>query len=377
MRSLNVMSTKAKVVSIVGARPQFIKLAPLSRSLGRVSEHIIVHTGQHYDFNMSDIFFKHLKIPRVHVNLRIGGQSHGSMTGMMLLALEAYLVKVRPALVLVYGDTNTTLAGALAAAKLAIPVGHIEAGMRSFVSNMPEEINRRLTDHLATLLFCCTTTAKRNLAREGIKKNLILSGDLMYELLADTQKIIGANRRFLKKHGLKEKDYIYLTAHRAANVDRKENLVALMSIIEAQDGPVIFPVHPRTAARLKRYGLAGKFYRLKNLVAIEPLGYLDNLTAAKFARAVLTDSGGLQKEALFLGTPVLTLRKETEWVETLKKGNHLVELDGEKIDRLLKRKLRVKKINYIINGRKPSDVIVAAIGKFLKTLKRTGSSVAG
>jgi len=360
------MPSKPKIISIVGARPQFIKLAPLAEKLGRKFMHRIVHTGQHYDFNMSDIFFRYLKIPRAQVNLRIGGDNHGAMTGKMLAALEKRLLAEKPDLVLVYGDTNTTLAGALAAAKLALPVGHIEAGMRSFVRDMPEEINRKVADHLSTLLFCPTPTARKNLRAEGIKKNVVIAGDLMYELLERSRKIIDRNKKFLKKHNLDEKDFIYLTAHRAANVDCRENLATILEIIAAQDIPVLYPVHPRTKKQLGKFRLLSKMTRIKNLIMTEPLGYLDNLTAVRYARAVMTDSGGLQKEAIFLGTPVLTLRKETEWVETLKRGNHLVGLDIGKIKKLLGRKIPVQKINYRINNKQPSDIITAAIAGFLK-----------
>jgi len=360
------MRSKPKIISVVGARPQFIKLAPLAGALGRKFVHKIVHTGQHFDFNMSDIFFRHLKIPRVNVNLKINGDTNGEMTGRMLAALSGFFKKEKPDMVLVYGDTNSTLAGALAAAQRTIPVGHIEAGMRSFVADMPEEINRRLTDHVSTILFCPTKTARKNLFDENIKKRVLIAGDLMYELLAGSQKLIANNEKWLVKHKLEEKQYIYLTAHRAANVDTKENLEKLLEIIRDIDYPVVFPVHPRTAKRFRSFRMWNELTRVKNLLPVDPLGYCDNLTAVKYAKLVMTDSGGLQKEAVFLGTPVLTLRDETEWVETLNRGNYLVGLNLKKIKKLLNEKHRVRKVNYLVRGRAPSRLITETIARYFR-----------
>ncbi|MFZ5979715.1 MAG: non-hydrolyzing UDP-N-acetylglucosamine 2-epimerase [Candidatus Zixiibacteriota bacterium] len=360
------MRTRAKIISVVGARPQFIKLAPLAGALRRRFVHKIVHTGQHFDFNMSDIFFRYLKIPKTHANLQINGDTNGEMTGRMLAGLSGYFKKEKPDMVLVYGDTNSTLAGALAAAQRQIPVGHIEAGMRSFVPDMPEEINRRLTDHISTLLFCPTPTARKNLLNENIKQRIVIVGDLMYELLAGSQKMITENTVWLRRNNLEEKKYIYLTAHRAANVDTDENLKKIIAIIRVIDEPVLFPVHPRTEKRLRTFRLWRELTRLKNIRPVEPLGYRDNLTAVNFARLVLTDSGGLQKEALFLGTPVLTLRNETEWVETLKRGNYLVGLNIDKIKKQLKAKHRVRKIDFRVRRQAPSRLITDALARFFR-----------
>lgn len=360
-----MMKSKPKVVSVVGARPQFIKLASLTKELSKRFRHRIVHTGQHFDINMSDIFFRQLRIPRPHVNLNVAGGTHGAMTGRMLTRVEKVLLEEKPDLVLVYGDTNSTLAGALAAAKLSIPVGHVEAGMRSFVADMPEEINRKLTDHVSEILFCPTPVSVKNLKAEGIKKKIVHSGDVMYELLDTSVETIRSNRKALKKLGVKEDNYLLLTVHRAATVDNEANLRQLVDCIKKLPHPTLFPVHPRTRKRLRQFKLWGELKRIDRLILTEPLGYLDTLTAACCARAVLTDSGGLQKEALFLGTPVLTLREETEWLETLQIGNRLVGLDKEKILKLLRSKLAAKPVGYRVNNKRPSRIIVEEVTKLL------------
>jgi UDP-N-acetylglucosamine 2-epimerase len=360
-----MMKSKLKVISVVGARPQFVKLAPLAKELSKRFRHLIVHTGQHFDDNMSDIFFRQLRIPRPRVNLNVSGGTHGAMTGRMLARVEKVLLKEKPDLVLVYGDTNSTLAGALAAAKLSIPVGHIEAGMRSFVANMPEEINRKLTDHVCQILFCPTLTSIENLKVEGIKKHIVLSGDVMYELLDTFRRMIRTNRKALTRLGIKETRFLLLTVHRAATVDNEASLRQLVDCIKALPYTTLFPVHPRTRKRLKQFKLWSELKRLDHLIITEPLGYLDTLTAAFYARAVLTDSGGLQKEALFLGTPVLTLREETEWLETLKLGNRLVGLNKDTIVSVLGEKLTVKPIAYRVKNKKPSRIIVEEVTKLL------------
>jgi len=359
------MKKRFSILSIVGARPQFIKLAAIAGELSGRFDHRIVHTGQHYDANMSDLFFKQLRIPAADVNLGVRGGRHGAMTGKMLSKIEQVLVADRPDMLLVFGDTNSTLAGALAAAKLGLPVGHVEAGLRSFVSDMPEEINRRVTDQLAKLLFCPTIESKKNLKKEGLSRGIIHSGDLMYELLHNQRANIKKNGQFLHKLGLKRNQFLLLTFHRAANTDDKESLDALLDILEDIPWPVLFPVHPRTRQRLKQFRMEKKLTALSHVIEIEPTGYLDTLTAAMEARAVMTDSGGLQKEALFLGTPVLTLRKETEWVETLSMGNRLVGLDKNRILKTLASKQPVKKIPYLINRRKPSLIIADGIAAWL------------
>jgi len=354
-------------MSVVGARPQFIKLAPLAPRLNRRFRHLIVHTGQHYDRTMSDIFFKELDIPKADFNLKVGSATHGKMTGLILARLEKLLIKHSPDMILVYGDTNTTLAGALAAAKLTIPVGHIEAGLRSNRMDMPEEINRRLTDQISNLLFCPTSEAMKNLKAEGIKKGIQRSGDLMYELLYRSRTKIERNKGLLKKYSLLPHEYLLLTVHRACNVDNRDNLVRLAETIMQIKQPIIFPVHPHTMKNLRRFHLLGKLNKLPYLKIVEPVSYLDNLTLINFARAVLTDSGGVQKETIFLKTPCLTLRDETEWVETLNWGNYLVGLSVRKMKARLSqiRPLR-KDITFKIKNKYPSEIITGSIADFFK-----------
>jgi len=359
------MRKRFRIISVVGARPQFIKLAAIAGELSDRFVHQIVHTGQHYDANMSDLFFKQLCIPKANLNLGIGGGRHAAMTGKMLSKLEKVFVEDSPDMVLVFGDTNSTLAGALAAAKLGVPVGHVDAGLRSFVSDMPEEINRRVTDQLSQLLFCPTLDSQKNLKKEGLGQGIVHSGDLMYELLHNQRAHIKKNLAFLKKLGLHQNQFLLLTFHRAANTDNKENLVTLLNILAEIRWPILFPVHPRTRRRLKQFRLVKRLAAMHHIIETEPLGYLDTLTAAMQARAVLTDSGGLQKEALFLGTPVLTLREETEWVETLRMGNHLVALDRNRILQTLGSETRVKRISYLINRHKPSQIIADMIAAYL------------
>ncbi|HWR84045.1 MAG TPA: UDP-N-acetylglucosamine 2-epimerase (non-hydrolyzing) [Candidatus Deferrimicrobium sp.] len=360
------MKARPTVISVVGARPQFIKLAALAKALAAKFRHLIVHTGQHADVDMSDIFFRQLKIPKPHVNLGVSGGTHGAMTARMLERLEKVLLKDKPDFVLVYGDTNTTLAGALSAAKLFIPVGHVEAGMRSFVADMPEEINRKLTDHISEILFCPTRTALMNLKAEGIRKRIVLSGDVMYELLDSCSASIRRATATLKRHSLTNKSYLLVTVHRAATVDDESNLRALVEILRSLPYPILFPVHPRTQKRFRQFRLWRALSDIKHLHFCEPLGYVDTLGAACHARAVLTDSGGLQKEALFLKTPVLTLRDETEWVETLVMGNRLVGMDKRKIHLALKSLPPVHRPTFLINGRRPSRIVTQTVERLLR-----------
>jgi UDP-GlcNAc3NAcA epimerase len=369
------MAPRLKIISVVGARPQFIKLAPFARAVPRQLIHRIIHTGQHFDSIMSSVFFEQLKIPEADVNLGVHGGEHGAMTGRMMASLERVLIDERPDLVIVYGDTNSTLAGALTAAKLKIPVAHVEAGMRSFVMHMPEEINRRIADHVAQLNLCATPVAVRNLKNEGLSKGVHLTGDLMYEQLHDSRSAINGNREILAEFGLQVKEYCLLTAHRAGNVDDPARLTKLVELIESVDMPVLLPLHPRTKERLRQNKLERRCQKIRHLKIHPPLTYFDLLTVAKFARAVLTDSGGLQKEALFLGTPVLTLRAETEWTETLKWGNYLVDLDARRATQLLGQKLKVKQVDYRIQTEgserpvRPSQVMLSCITDYLRGKK--------
>ncbi len=306
------------ILSVVGARPQFIKAAAVSRALrlrAGVRE-VLVHTGQHFDANMSDVFFADLALPPPDRHLGISGGSHGEMTGRMLIALEAAINEIRPDWVLVHGDTNSTLAGALAAAKLGVPVAHVEAGLRSFDRGMPEEINRVLTDRLSRLLFCPTATAVANLAAEGMMQGVHHTGDVMYDALLHH---IGKAKAggILARLGLRVGEYGVATVHRAGNTDDAERLRRVLEFLQARskDLAMLLPLHPRTRRALKRAGLDPSGIR-----TIEPLGYLDMLQLLDGAAAVFTDSGGVQKEAYFLRKPCVTLREETEWPETIAAG---------------------------------------------------------
>jgi UDP-GlcNAc3NAcA epimerase len=318
-----------KIVTIVGARPQFIKAAAVSRKLRIRHEEILVHTGQHYDYEMSGIFFDGLELPKPNASLGIGSGPHGAQTGAMLKAVEDVLLAERPDYVLVYGDTNSTLAGALAASKLAIPIAHVEAGLRSFNRRMPEEINRVTADHLSDLLLCPSETAVRNLANEGISRNVYLVGDVMLDVLNWAKQRAVANQQvILERFGLSKKSFLLATIHRSENTDQAPRISSILSALNSMDEPVVFPVHPRTRKILSEIG----FQPEPHVRLVDPLSYLDMLAFLGSARMLLTDSGGLQKEAYWLDLPCLTLRNETEWVETVDAGwNLLVGADSDKI----------------------------------------------
>ena len=307
-----------KIVSIIGARPQFIKCAPLSRELRKEHQELIVHTGQHYDPEMSDIFFAELNIPHPDYNLGVGSGDHGKQTGEMLEKIENILINENPDLVIVFGDTNTTLAGALAAAKLHIPVAHVEAGLRSFDRSMPEEINRIITDHLSDLLFCPTQTSVDNLAREGITKGVHLVGDVMGDALKFNRNIAEEKSGILERLGLNDHNYLVLTIHRPSNTDSLQIMENIISAIGKSGRTTVFPVHPRTRKCLEEYGLWNTLPL--TIIVTQPLGYLDMIRLMSHAEKILTDSGGIQKEAYILGVPCITLRDTTEWVETLEGG---------------------------------------------------------
>ncbi len=321
-----------KILSIVGARPQFVKAAPVSKALRKKHREILLHTGQHYDENMSRIFFDDLGIPRPDYNLEIGSESHAVQTARMLEGIERVLFEQSPDAVLVYGDTNSTIAGALAASKLHIPVAHVEAGLRSFNWDMPEEINRVLTDRISTWLFCPTQTAVNHLKNEGITEGVFLTGDVMYDALLHFSRLAEKGPSPLKTLGLAEKAYSLATVHRPANTDFPQNLRAIVEAFLESGETIVFPVHPRTRKFLSDYGLEAEIRRSSNVKLVEPLGYLEMLILEKNARKILTDSGGIQKEAYLWGVPCVTLREETEWTETVEEGwNRLVGADKEKI----------------------------------------------
>jgi len=304
------------VLTIVGARPQFIKAAPVSRVLRLDHKEFLLHTGQHYDDEMSDLFFRQLEIPAPDLNLEVGSGRHGAQTGAMLPGIESVAIDQKPDWLLVYGDTNSTLAGALVGAKLHVPVAHVEAGLRSYDRRMPEEVNRLVADHLATLLLCPTHIAVDNLRREGITEGVRIVGDVMYDAFLQNRDIARKHCRILEDLGLERERYQLLTVHRAENVDSPESLAAILHGVFESGLKVVFPVHPRTRAALSSTGQRVP----ENVVLIDPVGYLEMLTLEDNAQAIVTDSGGVQKEAYFAGRPCITLRHTTEWTETVDAG---------------------------------------------------------
>ena len=344
-----------KLIQIVGARPQFIKYLPVYKALQwKKVKNILIHTGQHYDINMSDIFFKELGIPEPEYHLGVGSGMQGAQTAKMIEKIEEVLIKEKPDATVIYGDTNSTLAGAIASSKLHIPVFHIEAGLRSYNKNMPEEINRVLADHISTILFCPTKTAVKNLKKEGFKNILnkgellpldygekikadisepviINVGDVMFDIIKMVRPI-AEKSDILKRLKIKQKTYAVMTLHRAENVDNIDRLKKLIKFIETVEvEKIIFPVHPRTKKTLKTIALP------ENIITIEPLGYLDMVKLTAESRLVLTDSGGLQKEAYWLEVPCVTLREETEWLETVELGWNVLYKDYKGIENFSKK----------------------------------------
>jgi len=359
-----------KIVTVVGARPQFIKMVQVSKEIVKNHlEEIVVHTGQHYDYEMNKIFFDQLNLPEPQYYLGVGSGPHGSQTGEMLKKVEEVLIKETPDMVLVYGDTNSTLAGALAAAKLHIKIGHVEAGLRSFDKGMPEEINRILTDHVSDLLFAPTETAVKNLYNEGIKNGVHLTGDVMYDSLLDNIKLAEEKSEILKDLGIRPKEYLLATVHRAENTE-KEKLENILDAFLESGEQIVFPAHPGTVKKLKAYQLYSRLQNLGRVLLIKPVGYLDMLLLEKNAKKILTDSGGIQKEAYFFKVPCITLRDTTEWVETVNDGwNILVGADKEKISRAI-REFEANNQDhhtYSFGDRKASknivEIVRVAIGK--------------
>jgi UDP-N-acetylglucosamine 2-epimerase len=316
------------IATIVGNRPQFVKAAAVSRKLRETADELLIHTGQHHDDELSRIFFDELGIPAPERQLGVHGGANTDQTARMLAALAPVLADAQPDLVLVYGDTNSTLAGALVGAQGRIPVAHVEAGMRSFDRAMPEELNRVLADHASDILFCSTPTAVANLAAEGITRGVHEVGDVMADVALAFLPVAEERSTAIADNGVEPGDYLLVTVHRAGNVDDPERLRRVVELIERLPKPVVFPVHPRTRKRLDAAGLSGRLDAAARTTP--PLGYLDFLKLARHARAVVTDSGGVQKEAYLVGTPCITLRDTTEWVETVEAGwNVLVDLDAD------------------------------------------------
>ncbi|MCM1992502.1 non-hydrolyzing UDP-N-acetylglucosamine 2-epimerase [Oceanirhabdus seepicola] len=308
-----------KIITVIGARPQFIKCAAVSKELRKKHTELIIHTGQHYDENMSSVFFDELEIPKPDFNLEVGSGNHGKQTGEMLSKIEEIYLKEKPDLVLVYGDTNSTLAGALAASKLLIPVAHVEAGLRSRNMNMPEEQNRILTDHISKYLFTPTKTADENLKNEGLS-NIFSVGDVMYDGVLFFSELSKKKSQILEKSHLKKNEYILATIHRAENTNHQDRLKSIFKGLEESGENIILPLHPRTNKYIKEYGIELG----KNIKVIDPVGYLDMIALESNAKKIVTDSGGVQKEAFFMGVPCITLRDETEWVETISNGWNVI-----------------------------------------------------
>ncbi len=357
-----------KIVTVVGARPQFIKAAAVSRAIrahfsDRVKE-VLVHTGQHFDENMSQVFFDELGMAAPDYHLTVSGGLHGAMTGRMMESIEQILIKETPDWVLVYGDTNSTLAGALAAAKLHVPIAHVEAGLRSFNMRMPEEVNRILTDRVSTLLLCPTDEAMTNLRAEGVVQGVHQVGDVMYDVAQYVGEIAESQSDVLNELGLDPKKFVLATCHRAENTDDAERLTAIVGALAdvARDMPVVLPLHPRTRARLEAYG---QLSLLDGLIVTAPVSYMAMVALEKNAAAIVTDSGGVQKEAFFYRVPCVTTRDETEWTETVDAGwNTLAGADRSAIARaVLGQEPRERKdISPYGNGDSAKKIVELIVG---------------
>jgi UDP-N-acetylglucosamine 2-epimerase (non-hydrolysing) len=324
-----------KVVTIIGARPQFVKAFAVSRVLRESHDEVLVHTGQHYDEELSDVFFEELGLPKPDYNLGVGSGSHGHQTAAMLSGIEEIVESESPDAVLLYGDTNSTLAGAIAAAKMDPLVAHVEAGLRSYNREMPEETNRILTDHASDLLFAPSQSAVQTLHKEGITKGVHFVGDVMYDTILWARDIAREESDIMNRIDIKDRQFVLATVHRAGNTDDETNLRRIIDGLASVPSPVVLPLHPRTETRLREYGLLDKIK--EKLIVIDPVGYLDFVRLLDKSQKVATDSGGVQKEAFYLDTPCVTMRDETEWTETVESGwNSLVAIDREKITRAIK-----------------------------------------
>lgn len=363
---------RLSLLSVVGARPQFIKLAPVCRALQQViphANHRILHTGQHYDYGMSDVFFENLGIPTPDVSLNVGSGSHGAQTGAMIRSIEEHLLENRPDGVIVFGDTNSTIAASLAASKLHISLFHIEAGLRSFDRRMPEEVNRIVADHCSDRLFAPTDEAMRNLAREGLADRAVQVGDVMYDAVLHTAGETEGARQLLSEHDLVKGHFGVVTVHRASNTnpDVLEHLMHILTRISDDVLPLIFPMHPRT-----REAVGDRLYDQRNLHIVPPQSYATMLSLVRDSKVVLTDSGGLQKESFFLLVPCITLRESTEWIETVECGANIVAgLSEEKITSAINEVCKANAPNWsgrigsLYGDGKASEKIARTIGDWL------------
>lgn len=333
-----------KIISVVGARPQFVKLAPLSKEIRKNHDEVIVHTGQHFDDKMSDLFFRELEIPEPDYNLGVHGGSHGAQTGKMLFEIEKILNSIQPDAIIVFGDTNTTLAGSLVAAKLQIKSIHIEAGLRSFNRTMPEEINRIVSDHTSDYLFAPTDTAIKNLENEGLSNKSYLTGDIMVDAFKSNIEKAERSSNILSNLDLTENEYSVITLHRPYNVDEPENLKKLFQQLASINDKLVFPVHPRTKKIINDNDISIP----KNIITTDPLGYLDFIVLQKRSNKIITDSGGIQKEAYILEKPCITLRPETEWLETIKEGwNILADYNNDEFANIIENFNPTAKQNHV------------------------------
>jgi len=353
-----------KYITIVGARPQFIKAAALSRALRKEHQEILVHTGQHYDKNMSDVFFDELQIPKPNYHLNVGSGSHGKQTGLMLSGIEEIILKEQPDGVIVYGDTNSTIAGALAASKLLIPVIHVEAGLRSYNKAMPEEQNRILTDHISSILICPTETAVQNLEKEGITKSVYNTGDIMFDTILFYKELANEQidiKELMSNCDVEPGEYYLSTLHRAENTDNDTKIREILEAFECLDKKVVLPLHPRTRAIVQRID---KTYN--NIKIVDPVSYFEMIKLLENSKKVITDSGGLQKEAFFMRKQCITLREQTEWVETLNDNwNTLCAINKDEILEKVKREPDTdEQVNYFGDG-KSAETMVRILEKMV------------
>jgi UDP-GlcNAc3NAcA epimerase len=322
-----------KIVTVVGARPQFVKAAQVSAELRKKHDERILHTGQHYDENMSKIFFEDLKIPKPDINLGVGSESHARQTAEIMIGVEEYLRQEKPDLVFVYGDTNSTLAAAVSASKMHIDVAHVEAGLRSFNRKMPEEINRIIADRLSNFLFCPTQTAVKNLRDEGIERGVVYIGDVMFDAALKFAPIAEKKSTIFEKESILPGKYLLLTLHRAENTNYFQNMKNIVTALVDSNKQIVFPIHPRTIKYLQQYQLYDQLKNNTHIKLLPPVSFIDMIVLEKNAQKILTDSGGVQKEAYFYQVPCVTLREETEWVETVEDGWNIVV--GANYDKIL------------------------------------------